>query len=111
AGTGRSHQVGCGGARRPTSGGRHREAPPPPPAQTWPGSPCASTRWCGRAPAGNRSGFFGDIQRALCQRDHRPPAGSEVALCPDRSRNLADVRGFRQRFGPIIPRYSPSCHL
>ncbi|CAL9177861.1 unnamed protein product [Musa hybrid cultivar] len=41
----------------------------------------------------------------------RPPAGSEVALCPDRSRNLADVRGFRQRFGPIIARYSPSCHL
>lgn len=59
----------------------------------------------------NRSGFFGDIQRALCQRDHRPPAGNEVALCPDRSRNLADVRGFRQRFGPIIARYSPSCHL
>ncbi|URE03904.1 hypothetical protein MUK42_03013 [Musa troglodytarum] len=40
--------------------------------------------------------------------DHRPPAGSEVALCPNRSRNLADVRGFRQRFGPIIARYSPS---
>ncbi|URE03902.1 hypothetical protein MUK42_03013 [Musa troglodytarum] len=79
-----------------------------------PGSPCASTRWCGRAPAGDRSwgeaGFFGDIQRALCQHDHRPPAGSEVALCPNRSRNLADVRGFRQRFGPIIARYSPSCH-
>ncbi|THU66988.1 hypothetical protein C4D60_Mb05t19970 [Musa balbisiana] len=70
-----------------------------------PGSPRASTRWCGRAPAGDRSRFFGDIQRALCQRDHRPPAGSEVALCPDRSRNLADVRGFRQRFGPIIARY------